>query len=64
MLNFRTSFQRATAYGKLVNGSWNGLMKMLSTYEVDVGLDEFTMTKERLGVVDFIFPLIYTRWAA
>jgi hypothetical protein len=22
------------------------------------------MTKERLGVVDFIFPLIYTRWAA
>jgi ABC-type amino acid transport substrate-binding protein len=61
MPNFRTSFQRASAYGKLVNGSWNGLMKMLSTYEVDVGLDEFTMTRERLGAVDFIFPLIYTR---
>ncbi|XP_023708697.1 glutamate receptor ionotropic, delta-2 isoform X2 [Cryptotermes secundus] len=61
-LNFTTSFKRAAAYGKLVNGSWNGLVKMLRTHEVDVGLSEFTMTQERLGAVDFTFPLIITRY--
>ncbi|XP_021933555.1 probable glutamate receptor [Zootermopsis nevadensis] len=61
-LNFSTSFRRATAYGTLVNGSWNGMIKMLRTQEVDVALSEFTMTKERLGAVEFTFPLIFTRY--
>jgi hypothetical protein len=40
------------------------MIKMLRTKEVDVALSEFTMTHERLGAVDFTFPLIFTRWVA
>jgi ABC-type amino acid transport substrate-binding protein len=38
------------------------MIKMLKNKEVDVALNEFTMTQERLEAVDFTFPLIFTRW--
>jgi hypothetical protein len=37
------------------------MIKMLGTQEVDVAVSDFTMTQERLGAVDFTFPLIFTK---
>ncbi|KAJ9590507.1 hypothetical protein L9F63_016458, partial [Diploptera punctata] len=44
------------------NGSWNGMIEMLRNRQVDVGMSGFTLTEERMQVVDFTFPIIYMRY--
>ncbi|KAJ4445625.1 hypothetical protein ANN_12307 [Periplaneta americana] len=53
LLNFR---QRLGAL--LKNGSWNGMMGMLTREEVDVAVDAFLMTTSRLRVISFMVPLL------
>ncbi|KAJ4428309.1 hypothetical protein ANN_24328, partial [Periplaneta americana] len=47
---------------KEANGSWTGLIGMLQRREVDVVNADVTMTSERLDVVDFMTPLVSTRF--
>lgn len=39
------------------NGSWNGMVGMVSRQEVDFALGPFGMSTERSEVIDFTFPL-------
>jgi hypothetical protein len=43
------------------NGSWNGVMQMVMSNEVHVGVGDFTITAERSAVVDFLAPLLFSR---
>jgi hypothetical protein len=43
------------------NGSWNGVMQMVMSNEVHMGVGDFTITAERSAVVDFLAPLLYSR---
>ncbi|CAG2055655.1 unnamed protein product [Timema podura] len=49
------------AWGTLENGSWNGMVKMVHSNQVDIAISEFTMTKNRLDVVDYTMPLLFKR---
>nr|CAD7411556.1 unnamed protein product [Timema poppensis] len=57
----RTYFKVPTdmAWGTLENGSWNGMVKMVHSNQVDIAISEFTMTKNRLDVVDYTMPLLF-----
>nr|CAD7575354.1 unnamed protein product [Timema californicum] len=59
----RTYFKVPTdmAWGTLENGSWNGMVKMVHSNQVDIAISEFTMTKNRLDVVDYTMPLLFKR---
>jgi len=42
-------------YGsKSDNGSWNGMIALVSSGVADIGIGDFTVTKERSEVVAFI----------
>ena len=42
------------SYGsKSGNGSWNGMIALVSSGEADIGIGDFTLTKERSEVVAF-----------
>jgi hypothetical protein len=45
----------------MLNGSWNGLIGMLTRHEVDVATANTIVTPERFAVVDFLAPLLDTR---
>lgn len=38
-------------------GQWKKAIKRLENNEVDIGIAEFTMTKERMDMVKFTFPI-------
>ncbi|GIX85732.1 uncharacterized protein CDAR_241821 [Caerostris darwini] len=38
------------------NGSWNGIIGLVSRGEADIGLTQISVTKQRLEVVDFSEP--------
>ncbi|PSN42624.1 Ionotropic receptor 113 [Blattella germanica] len=61
-LEFSTTFQVENTFGVVTNGSWNGMIEMLRTKQIDVAVSEFTLTDERMQVVDFAIPIIYTRY--
>lgn len=41
-------------------GNWNGMIGQLVRGEAEVGLAEFSMTKERLQDLDFADPLFFS----
>jgi hypothetical protein len=43
------------------NGSWNGIIQMVISNEVDVGVGSFTLTADRFAVVDGVTPLKISR---
>jgi ABC-type amino acid transport substrate-binding protein len=43
------------------NGSWNGLVGMLTRHEVDVATANLIVTPERVDVVDFLAPILDIR---
>ncbi|KAJ9590515.1 hypothetical protein L9F63_016466, partial [Diploptera punctata] len=55
-LNFSTVFEEESVFGILVNGSWNGMIEKLRSRCVDIAISEFTMTRDRMEVVDFSLP--------
>lgn len=44
------------AYGRLINGSWNGLMGNMTTNKADIGLMFFWIMSDRMDVVDYSIP--------
>ncbi|KAK6192390.1 hypothetical protein SNE40_003866 [Patella caerulea] len=57
-LNFTYTFVQPQdlRYGGKANGVWRGLVGQLVRTEVDLVLADFTITKERLEVIDYILP--------
>ncbi|XP_033608695.1 glutamate receptor ionotropic, delta-1 [Cryptotermes secundus] len=45
----------------MLNGSWNGLIGMLTRHEVNVATANIIVTPERVAVVDFLAPLLNIR---
>lgn len=41
--------------------SWSGVVGQLVEQKADLGVGEFTITKNRLDVVDFTLPLVLSR---
>ena len=53
---------KENAYGKrMKNGSWDGVMGLMASSEVDVTCVELTMETIRTDVVDYIAPLTNER---
>lgn len=44
-----------------VSGKWSGVIGRLTAGEADLGMGEFTMTRERLDVIDFTQPIMQSR---
>lgn len=42
------------------NGTWNGLIEMLTKNEIDVAVIPLSMAKNRIRLVDFSVPIIST----
>ncbi|XP_069982157.1 probable glutamate receptor [Penaeus vannamei] len=60
-MNFTYSFQRppdGAWGGRLPDGSYNGMVGMVSRKEVDLGLGPFGMSTVRAAVVDFTKPIL------
>jgi hypothetical protein len=48
-------YREATSYGsKSSNGSWSGIIGLVSNGEADIGIGDFTANVKRSYVVDFI----------
>jgi ABC-type amino acid transport substrate-binding protein len=45
----------------MLNGSWNGLIGMLTRHGVDIATANLIVTPERAVVVDFLAPLLDIR---
>ncbi|XP_033607560.1 probable glutamate receptor isoform X2 [Cryptotermes secundus] len=55
LVNATPVYQAATSYGsKSGNGSWSGMVALVSSGEADIGIGDFTATAERSHVVEFI----------
>ncbi|XP_067682751.1 glutamate receptor ionotropic, kainate 5-like [Haliotis asinina] len=50
-------------WGRILNGSWTGLVKLLSNGEVDMIVAPMTMTESRATVIDFTVPYFYANSA-
>ncbi|XP_046351217.1 glutamate receptor ionotropic, kainate 2-like isoform X1 [Haliotis rufescens] len=46
-------------YGRILNGSWTGVVGMLERREVDMAVAALTVTQEREKVMDFVYPYYY-----
>ncbi|XP_067005230.2 glutamate receptor [Anabrus simplex] len=44
------------------NGSWNGVVSMLINNEADISATALDMSSKRADVVDFLFPLTFSRY--
>jgi ABC-type amino acid transport substrate-binding protein len=55
-------YHEADSYGsKSGNGSWSGMIALVSNRNVDIGIGDFTATRERSDVVDFIDTVDFSR---
>ena len=48
-----------------INGThctWTGVVGMVKRGEIDVGIADFTKTRNRIEIVDFGYPLIHARY--
>ncbi|KAJ4427786.1 hypothetical protein ANN_25439 [Periplaneta americana] len=53
-----TEYTESESFGSRDNdGSWNGMMALVSKNDVDIGLGDFTLTAERRAAVDFLEPV-------
>ncbi|XP_067682645.1 probable glutamate receptor [Haliotis asinina] len=48
-------------FGRVLNGSWTGLILELQNRELDMAIAPLTVTVEREAVVDFTFPYYYDK---
>jgi ABC-type amino acid transport substrate-binding protein len=56
-------YQETVSYGtKIGNGSWDGVVGLVSNGVVDIGVGGFTVTKERSEVVMFTDTIEYSRY--
>lgn len=44
-----------------VTKKWNGIIEKLANHKTDLGLGEFSITEERLRVIDFSEPIIISQ---
>jgi len=52
------------SYGtKNANGSWNGMVSLVYRGVADIGIGDFTVTKERFEVVAFLDAIEISRYA-
>ena len=57
-----TVFHEANAYGsKSDNGTWSGMVALVSSGVADIGVGDFTVTKERSEVVTYTDTIGYER---
>jgi hypothetical protein len=50
------------AYGSQRNdGTWNGVMNLTVSKQVEVGIGRFIFTEERMSAVHFLPPILITR---
>ena len=49
-------------YGTNSTGTWTGVVGMVKRGEIDVGIADFTKTRNRIEIVDFAYPLIHARY--
>ncbi|PNF32646.1 hypothetical protein B7P43_G15054 [Cryptotermes secundus] len=62
LVNATPVYQAATSYGsKSGNGSWSGMVALVSSGEADIGIGDFTATAERSHVVEFIDTVEFSR---
>ena len=55
-------FHGTDSFGsKSGNGSWNGMVSLVYSGVADIGIEHFTVTKERSEVVAFIGAIEITR---
>ena len=60
-----TVFHEADSYGsKFANGSWNGMIALVSSGVADIGIGHFTATGQRYDVVAFIDTVEFSRYGA
>lgn len=59
-LQFKYQIQEVAdgQYGKIVNGSWNGMVKELLDRKADLAIVDLTINKERQSAVDFTHPFM------
>lgn len=59
-LHFRYIIQEVKdgQYGKINNGSWNGMVRELLERQADLAIVDLTITKERQSAVDFTHPFM------
>jgi hypothetical protein len=56
-------FHEVDSYGsKSGNGSWNGMVGLVSSGVADIGIAMFSVTKERADVVSFIDTVEFSRY--
>ena len=53
-MNFTYTVRKANDYGGNVNGSWSGVIGEVQKRETHIAVVDFTITKERSAVVDFL----------
>ena len=58
-MNFTYTSQRAYQWGSLINGTWNGMIRMLEQEEVDIAVTSHQVTKQRSTVVDYLPTLTH-----
>ncbi|XP_046572367.1 glutamate receptor ionotropic, delta-1-like isoform X2 [Haliotis rubra] len=51
-------------YGRILNGSWTGVVGMLERQDIDMAVAPLTVTQEREKVMDFVYPYYYDTGAA
>jgi hypothetical protein len=40
------------------NGTWSGVVGMVATDEVEIGIGLFSFTEERMDVIDYLPPIL------
>jgi glutamate receptor, ionotropic, invertebrate len=56
--NYTFQLQEDGAYGSLVNGEWNGMLRELIDEKADLAITDLTITAERESGVDFTMPFM------
>lgn len=62
-MNFTTKLHSVEeSYGHLneSSGAWSGVIGRLEAQQIDVGIGEFTMVRQRFNVIDHTIPLMLT----
>ena len=53
-MNFSYSVRRVEEWGSYVNGTWNGMVRMLQKNQVDIAVSGLAITKDRSDVIKFL----------
>ena len=57
-----TAFYATDSYGsKSGNGSWSGMVALVTSGVADIGIGEFAATRERADVVSFVDTVEFSR---